>query len=218
MAKPERSRRHRGQALRNSLRCLMSLLAIGLLGLLGGCGPRPPKSVVQQALAYQISHPAEPVASLVGSDRLAGRLEVQDVQIRQDRREPLLLASGEKLEGHHLSGTYTVIVKPPGSRRPYRRKGDPFQLTLAHQKAQTVATQRSPDRVKTVPERWLLAYSSPDSKTWEVIDFLPQPAPAPELPPAGPEPTLPATAPAAADVGRTESDGAPSPTNTSTPT
>lgn len=39
MAKPERSRRHRGQALRNSLRCLMSLLAIGLLGLLGGLWP-----------------------------------------------------------------------------------------------------------------------------------------------------------------------------------
>jgi hypothetical protein len=183
MAKPERSRRHRGQALRNSLRCLMSLLAIGLLGLLGGCGPRPPKSVVQQALAYQISHPAEPVASLVGSDRLAGRLEVQDVQIRQDRREPLLLASGEKLEGHHLSGTYTVIVKPPGSRRPYRRKGDPFQLTLAHQKAQSSPSPGGA-QPKTLPERWLLAHPSPDAKSWEVIDFFPQPAPLPELPPA----------------------------------
>lgn len=204
----------RGSVLRGTI----SLVAIVLVGLLAGCGPRPPKPIVQQALAYQIAHLSGPVGSLVGSDQLAARLQLQDVKIRQDRREPLLLVSGETLEGHHLSGTYTLIVHPPGSRRPYRRKGDPFQITLAHQKAQTVATQRSPDRVKTVPERWLLAYSSPDSKTWEVIDFLPQPAPAPELPPAGPEPTLPATAPAAADVGRTESDGAPSPTNTSTPT
>lgn len=193
MAKPERSRRHRGQALRNSLRCLMSLLAIGLLGLLGGCGPRPPKSVVQQALAYQISHPAEPVASLVGSDRLAGRLEVQDVQIRQDRREPLLLASGEKLEGHHLSGTYTVIVKPPGSRRPYRRKGDPFQLTLARQQVQSAGSQG-------LTERWLLASSSPDGKGWEVVDFLPPgqaeaPSPASAASPAG-QTASPAATPA----------------------
>lgn len=193
MAKPERSRRHRGQALRNSLRCLMSLLAIGLLGLLGGCGPRPPKSVVQQALAYQISHPAEPVASLVGSDRLAGRLEVQDVQIRQDRREPLLLASGEKLEGHHLSGTYTVIVKPPGSRRPYRRKGDPFQLTLARQQVQSAGSQG-------LTERWLLASSSPEGKGWEVVDFLPPgqakaPSPASAASPAS-QTALPAATPA----------------------
>lgn len=181
MAKLERGRRHRGQALRNSLRCLMSLLAIGLLGLLGGCGPRPPKPVVQQALAYQISHPAGAVASLVGGDRLAARLEVQDVQIRQDRREPLLLASGEKLEGHHLSGTYTLIVKPPGSRRPYRRQGNPFRLTLAHQKAQSSPSPEEAEP-KTLPERWLLAHPSPNAKTWEVIDFFPQPAPLPELP------------------------------------
>jgi len=215
---PKSGWRGQGSVVRGAL----SLVAIVLVGLLGGCGPRPPKPIVQQALAYQIAHVSGPVGSLVGSDQLAARLQLQDVKIRQDRREPLLLASGETLEGHHLSGTYTLSVQPPGSRRPYRRKGDPFQITLAHQKPRTAATQRSrdqePDRVETAPERWLLAYSSPDSKTWEVIDFLPQPAPAPELPPAGPEPTLPATAPAAADVGRTESDGAPSPTNTSTPT
>lgn len=215
---PKSGWRGQGSVVRGAL----SLVAIVLVGLLVGCGPRPPKPIVQQALAYQIAHVSGPVGSLVGSDQLAARLQLQDVKIRQDRREPLLLASGETLEGHHLSGTYTLSVQPPGSRRPYRRKGDPFQITLAHQKPRTAATQRSrdqePDRVETAPERWLLAYSSPDSKTWEVIDFLPQPAPAPELPPAGPEPTLPATAPAAADVGRTESDGAPSPTNTSTPT
>lgn len=215
---PKSGWRGQGSVVRGAL----SLVAIVLVGLLVGCGPRPPKPIVQQALAYQIAHVSGPVGSLVGSDRLSAHLELQDVKIRQDRREPLLLVSGETLEGHHLSGTYTLIVHPPGSRRPYRRKGDPFQITLAHQKPRTAATQRSrdqePDRVETAPERWLLAYSSPDSKTWEVIDFLPQPAPAPELPPAGPEPTLPATAPAAADVGRTESDGAPSPTNTSTPT
>jgi hypothetical protein len=215
---PKSGWRGQGSVVRGAL----SLVAIVLVGLLAGCGPRPPKPIVQQALAYQIAHVSGPVGSLVGSDQLAARLQLQDVKIRQDRREPLLLASGETLEGHHLSGTYTLSVQPPGSRRPYRRKGDPFQITLAHQKPRTAATQRSrdqePDRVETAPERWLLAYSSPDSKTWEVIDFLPQPAPAPELPPAGPEPTLPATAPAAADVGRTESDGAPSPTNTSTPT
>ncbi len=184
--------------LRGGIRLAISIAAIVLLGLLAGCGPRPPKSIVQQALAYQIAHLSEPVASLVGSEQLSARVEVQDVKIRQDRREPLLLAccsprTGETLEGHHLSGTYTLIVKPPGSRRPYRRKGDPFQLTLAHQKAQTVATQRSRDpEPQIVPERWLLAYGSPDSKSWRVIDFLPQPAPAPELPPAEPEPTMPA--------------------------
>jgi len=208
----------RGSVLRGTI----SLVAIVLVGLLAGCGPRPPKPIVQQALAYQIAHVSGPVGSLVGSDRLSAHLELQDVKIRQDRREPLLLVSGETLEGHHLSGTYTLIVHPPGSRRPYRRKGDPFQITLAHQKPRTAATQRSrdqePARVETAPERWLLAYSSLDSKTWTVIDFLPQPAPAPEWSPAEPEPTMPATAPAAVDVGRTESDGAPSPTNTSTPT
>ncbi len=161
------------------LRCLMSLLAIGLLGFLGGCGHRPPKPIVQQALTYQISHLSGAVASLVGSDRLAERLEVRDVQIRQDRRESLLLASGEKLEGHHLSGTYTLIVQPPGSRRPYRRKGDPFRLTLAHQKEQSSSGGAEP---KTLPERWLLAHPSPTAKTWEVVDFFPQPAPLPELP------------------------------------
>ena len=190
MAKPERSRRDKGQALRNSLRCLMSLLAIGLLGLLGGCGPRPPKPIVQQALTYQISHLSGTLASLVGSDRLPARLEVQDVQIRQDRREPLPLASGEKLEGHHLSGTYTLIVKPPGSRRPYRRKGDPFQLTLAHQKAQSSPSPEGAEP-KTLPERWLLAHPSPNAKTWEVIDFFPQPAPLPELPLAEPDAPTP---------------------------
>ncbi|MFS8780840.1 hypothetical protein [Synechococcus sp. W55.1] len=194
------------------MRGALSLVAIVLVGLLVGCGPRPPKPIVQQALAYQIAHVSGPVGSLVGSDRLSAHLELQDVKIRQDRREPLLLVSGETLEGHHLSGTYTLIVHPPGSRRPYRRKGDPFQITLAHQKPRTAATQRSrdqePDRVETAPERWLLAYSSPDSKTWTVIDFLPQPAPAPEWSPAEPEPTMPATAPAAVDVGRTESDEA----------
>ncbi len=199
MSKPEWSRRYRGWVL--------CVVVIVLLGLLGGCGPKAPKPIVQQALAYQLSHLSAPVGSLVGSDQLLTRLKLQDVKIRQDRRESLLLAccsatlspAGEKLEGHHLSGTYTLIVKPPGSRRPYQRKGDPFQLTLAHQKAQTVATQRSPDQdpdrvgetePKTLPERWLLAYRSPDSKTWEVIDFLPQPAPLPQLPPAEPEPTV----------------------------
>ena len=182
-----------GERWRGGIRGILGLVAIVLVGLLAGCGPRPPKPIVQQALAYQIAHLSEPVASLVGSEQLSARLEVQDVKIRQDRREPLLLASGETLEGHHLSGTYTLIVKPPGSRRPYRRKGDPFQLTLAHQKAQTVATQRSRDpEPQIVPERWLLAYGSPDSKSWRVIDFLPQPPPAPELPPAEPEPTMPA--------------------------
>mgnify|MGYP000116292169 CR=1 FL=1 len=187
-----------GERWRGGIRGILGFVAIVLVGLLAGCGPRPPKPIVQQALAYQIAHLSEPVASLVGSEQLSARLEVQDVKIRRDRREPLLLAccsprTGETLEGHHLSGTYTLIVKPPGSRRPYRRKGDPFQLTLAHQKAQTVATQRSPDaEPQIVPERWLLAYGSPDAKSWRVIDFLPQPAPAPELPPAEPEPTMPA--------------------------
>lgn len=205
---PKSGWRGQGSVVRGAL----SLVAIVLVGLLVGCGPRPPKPIVQQALAYQIAHVSGPVGSLVGSDRLSAHLELQDVKIRQDRREPLLLVSGETLEGHHLSGTYTLIVHPPGSRRPYRRKGDPFQITLAHQKPRTAATQRSrdqePDRVETAPERWLLAYSSPDSKTWTVIDFLPQPAPAPEWSPAEPEPTMPATAPAAVDVGRTESDEA----------
>ncbi|MGQ9838277.1 MAG: hypothetical protein ACUVRV_10010 [Cyanobacteriota bacterium] len=149
-----------------ALCCLVFLL----VGLLSGCGPRAPKPIVQQALAYQISHLPAPVGSLVGSEQLPIRLELQEVKIRQDWREPLLLASGEKVEGHHLSGTYTLAVKLPGSRRPYRRKGDPFQLTLAHQKEQTQGSQ-------TQPERWLLAYSTAASKNWEIIDFLPQPTP-----------------------------------------
>ncbi|MEN9223754.1 MAG: hypothetical protein Q6M04_15065 [Thermostichus sp. BF3_bins_97] len=180
MPKPEWSRRG----------WILCIVATVLLGLLSGCGPKAPKPIVQQALAYQISHLSAPVGSLVGSDQLLARLELQDVKIRQDRRESLLLASGEKLEGHHLSGTYTLAVKLPGSRRPYRRKGDPFQLTLAHQKAQTQGSE-------TLPERWLLAYGSPDAKTWEIVDFLPQPAPPPELPPAETaelEPTLGPTA------------------------
>ncbi|HIK20725.1 MAG TPA: hypothetical protein IGR15_06665 [Synechococcus sp. M44_DOE_062] len=216
---PKSGCRGQGAVLRGAL----SLVVIVLVGLLVGCGPRPPKPIVQQALAYQIAHVSGPVGSLVGIDQLPARLEVQDVKIRQDRREPLLLVSGETLEGHHLSGTYTLIVHPPGSRRPYRRKGDPFQITLAHQKAQTVARQWSGDQesdgVETVPERWLLAYSSPDSKTWKVIDFLPQPALAPEWSPAKPEPTMPATAPAAVDVGRMQSDEALNrPSSTTAPT
>ncbi|MEN9226714.1 MAG: hypothetical protein Q6L60_08105 [Thermostichus sp. HHBFW_bins_43] len=169
MPKPEWSRRYRRWAL-----CVVATV---LLGLLSGCGPRAPKPIVQQALTYQMSHLSAPVGSLVGSDQLPARLELRDVKIRQDRREPLLLASGEKLEGHHLYGTYTLTVKPPGSRRAYRRQGDPFELTLAHQKAQSQGSE-------TLPERWLLAYRSPDLKTWEIVDFLPQPAPPPELPPA----------------------------------
>jgi len=157
-------------------RCRLSLLAIVLLGLLAGCAPRPPQSVVQQALAYQMTHLAGPVASLVGSDRLADHLEVQDVRIQRDRREPLLLTSGETLEGHHLSGTYTLLVKPPGSRRPYRRKGDPFQLTLARQKVKQAESQGP-------TEQWLLAYASAGGKRWEVVNFLPQPAPPSEVSP-----------------------------------
>ncbi|MEN9232021.1 MAG: hypothetical protein Q6L68_14045 [Thermostichus sp. DG02_5_bins_236] len=169
MPKPNWSRCCRGLAL--------CCLAFWLVGLLSGCGPRAPKPIVQQALAYQISHLPVPVGSLVGSEQLPARLELQQVKIRQDRREPLLLASGEKVEGHHLSGTYSVSVRVPGSRRPYRRQGDPFQLTLAHSKEQTQGSE-------TLPERWLLAYSTPDSKNWEIIDFLPQPALPAELPPA----------------------------------
>lgn len=169
MSKPDWIRRCRGAIL-----CCLTLL---LVGLLSGCGPRAPKPIVQQALAYQISHLPAPVASLVGSEQLPVRLELQEVKIRQDRREPLLLASGEKVEGHHLKGTYSLAVKLPGSRRPYRRKGDPFQLTLVRIKGQT---QNS----KTLPERWLLAYSTPDSKSWQLIDFLPQPVLPAELPPA----------------------------------
>lgn len=169
MPKPDWSRCSRGLAL--------CCLVLWLVGLLSGCGPKAPKPIVQQALAYQMSHLPAEVGSLVGSEQLLARLELQAVKIRQDRREPLLLASGEKVEGHHLSGTYTLAVKLPGSRRPYRRKGDPFQLTLAHTKEQTQDPQAP-------SERWLLAYSTPDSKSWETIDFLPQPAPPPELPPA----------------------------------
>ncbi|MCF2969908.1 hypothetical protein L1047_01695 [Synechococcus sp. Nb3U1] len=169
MPKPEGIHHYRGWAL-----CIVATL---LMGLLSGCGPRAPKPIVQQALAYQISHLPAQVGSLVGSEQLLTRLELQDVKIRRDRREPFLLASGETVEGHHLSGTYSLSVKLPGSRRPYRRKGDPFQLTLAHQKEQTQGPE-------TLPERWLLAYSTPDSKMWEIIDFLPQPAPPLELPPA----------------------------------
>ena len=175
-------------------RCLLSLLALALLGLLAGCAPQPPQSVVQQALTYQIAHLSEPVASLVGSDRLAAHLEVQDVRIRRDRRETgLRVATGEKLEIHHLSGTYTLRVKPPGSRRPYRRKGDPFQLTLARQQVQSAGSQG-------LTERWLLASSSPDGKGWEVVDFLPPgqaeaPSPASAASPAG-QTALPAATPA----------------------
>ncbi|MEN9238380.1 MAG: hypothetical protein Q6K80_09220, partial [Thermostichus sp. DG_1_6_bins_120] len=151
-------------------------LAFWLVGLLSGCGPRPPKPIVEQALAYQMSHLPAEVASLVGSEQLLGRVELQQVKIRQDRRQPLLLASGEKVEGHHLRGTYSISVQVPGFRRPYRRQGDPFQLTLAHRKERSQGPQ-------TLPEQWLLAYPLPDSETWETVDFLLQPALLPEIPP-----------------------------------
>jgi hypothetical protein len=139
---------------------LSLLLLVCSLGLTA-CGAGTPRSIVQQALAFQIAEGSSPRQVLVGHDLVARHSQILEVKVRKDRTLTVHTASGSKLEGHQLTGTYTLSIQPPGDRRSYRRQAEPFQLTLAQ---------------AGEPKTWLLAYPVAESKNklWSTVPFLPQ--------------------------------------------
>jgi hypothetical protein len=144
------------------------VILCGLLWTLWGCGVKTPKSIVQQALSYEIAHPAASRQALVGADVLPSYSQIKSLQLKQEKRLSLRLADAAKVPGVHIQGTYTLSVAPPGDRRPYTRSQEPFQLTLAQ------ISDTDPETA------WVLAYSQPGAQPlWTTIAFLPTPKPTP---------------------------------------
>lgn len=144
------------------------MILCGLLCSLWGCGVKTPKSIVQQALSYEISHPAASRQALVGADVLPRYSQIKSLQLKQEKRLSLRLADAAKLPGVQIQGTYTLSVLPPGDRRPYTRSQEPFQVTLAQIPNMDPETS------------WVLAYVQPGTQSlWTTVAFLPTPKPTP---------------------------------------
>ncbi len=150
----------------------IGILVMLLCSLLVACGGETPRSVVEQALEYQITHPLSARQGLLGIEQLQAQISLSRVRVTQDQTLILPGEQGHSWAGHHLEGTYTLRVNPEEGRRFFRRK-EPFQLTLA--------------QIGEEEKTWVLAYpksGSLDSETWTTLEFLPRP-PAPSEQPAG---------------------------------
>ncbi|GAB4210605.1 MAG: hypothetical protein OHK0012_01290 [Synechococcales cyanobacterium] len=119
---------------------VMALLLLGLC--LGGCGRQVPRSVVEQALQWQVIHPQGIRNELVGSAALSHQVKITQEKVQRDRR---WREAG--LTGRHISGTYVLTLT---QRHPIKKQL-PFDVVLVPEGD---------------PPQWLLAI--PDSQGWKV--------------------------------------------------
>lgn len=143
------------------------ILILALCSLMVACGGGAPRSVVEQALKYQMTQPLSPRQELLGAERLPEQVFIKGVKINRD--QPLTIPSdeGQSLNAHRVQGTYTLTIDPPGGEDTFVRRQEPFQLTLAE-----VGEEKT----------WMLAVpdsQSSQSPTWTTVEFLPQPPPPP---------------------------------------
>ena len=154
--------------------CVICLLLFGTVA----CGASAPRSVVDNALQFEIAHANEATNTLVGVEDLERWSQVRAVNV-QAQKSIDVRANGQLYPGLAVRGTYTLTVRSPNRKSQYRRT-EPFALTLVN------ITDPATDN-----ERWLLAQpqkstanvsiSDRSPAEWTLIDFAP--APPPESPP-----------------------------------
>ena len=159
--------------------CVICLLLFGTVA----CGTSAPRSVVDNALQYEIAHAGEAPNPLVGIEDLERWSQVRAVNV-QAQKSIDVRADGQLYPGLAVRGTYSLTVRSPNRKSRYKRT-EPFVLTLVH------LTDPATDS-----DRWLLARSQKStanasisdraSAEWTLIDFAP--APSPESPPDLTEP------------------------------
>lgn len=174
------------------MRIKLGILILLVWSLGVACGGDTPRSVVEQALEYQIAHPIGVGQEVLGLAALQEQVDLTGVKIKTDR--PLTLP-GEQgpLAARHLEGTYTLRVDPEGERRYFRRQ-QPFQLTLAEREEEPI---------------WVLATPSSgvsgSGTAWTTLEFLP----AVESPSAGSELSEQASGNVSADLSTDYKDRSP---------
>ena len=83
------------------------------LWLVVGCSPHPKRTVVEEAIRWQVQHPVGIRQELVGSHELGSRIQVVGVKVKRDQRwrgEVLTQAQPRIATGRVLSGSYTVKI------------------------------------------------------------------------------------------------------------
>lgn len=155
--------------------CLLLLLLVGI----SACGDSAPRTVIEDALRYEITHLAEADNRLVGYELLDRWTRIRSVKVRS-QKSIAVSADGKKYPALSVRGTYSLAVRLPDRRSRYNRT-EPFSLTLARIEAS-----------ESDLDRWVLARASGDSGDrkqldWELVEFLPLP----ELQPVESDSTAP---------------------------
>ena len=162
--------------------CLILVLLLGTVA----CGASVPRTVVQDALQFEIAHAKESANTLVGVELLERWSQLRSVNV-QAQSSVTVPAEAETYPGIEVRGTYTLDIRTPDRKSRYTRT-EPFALTLVH----VVEPEAEIDR-------WLLAQPpniTPNSKErdWTLVDVVS----APEVSPSStvtPEPNNPALPP-----------------------
>ncbi|WP_017327871.1 hypothetical protein [Synechococcus sp. PCC 7336] len=152
------------QKIRQWLTQVVLVLLVG--AVLVACGGNAPTSVVAEALRYDIAHLEGAEGLLVGHELLEQWTEVQDIEVRSQHFVRLPTVREEIYPGYDISGSYTLAVRLPYRKTRYKRRGEPFQLTLAQLQNDT------DDR-----PIWRLAYPQSqqgDRPVWQLVEFRPE--------------------------------------------
>jgi hypothetical protein len=134
--------------------CILALV-------LTACGGQPKSSVVEQAIALQVSQVQQDlVGQLYRHTTVPPDFTVKRVQVEQRRSLKI-----EDKPGYQIQGTYTLVLNFPGHR--VTQPENPFEIYL----------QREPQE-----KRWNLARLRIDNteQSWEILP-LPSPQPADEV-------------------------------------
>lgn len=145
-------------AVGGEVRKLLGLLLLLLLGLLLGCSPHPNRTIVEEAIQWQIHHPTGIRQELVGSQTLGSRIRVTGVRVKRDQRwqgEVFDRGQSRLVKGRLVSGSYRI-------RLGREKRVLPFSLVLV------------PD-----PPDWFLALREGESWRLQPLQSL-VPPPEPE--------------------------------------
>ena len=156
--------------------CLLLLLVVGL----SACGDSAPRTVVEQALQYQIAHVDKADNPLVGHELLERRTNIRSVKV-QSQKSTKISADDSVYPAVDVRGTYTLTIRQPQRKARYKRT-EPFSLTLAHL-----------EDPEANLDRWVLARTSEtrgdrQQPNWQLVEFLPTPEPPPAEPDTAPIP------------------------------
>ena len=156
--------------------CLMLLLLVGL----SACGDNAPRTVVEEALRYQVTHVEKADNPLVGYELLESRTNIRSVKV-QSQKSISISADGDVYPAVDVRGTYTLAIRQPHHKARYKRI-EPFALTLAHL-----------ENPEANLDRWVLARTSKNEgdrhpPNWQLVEFFPNPEPPPIEPDTAPIP------------------------------